>query len=92
MTRFDAGSISARSETDTWIRPQGDLVIIFDQSQSNVLGLTSFMQSGEDVDRIRVTIYDLTGSHMVWAGWILTMIGTSLNWLMVPSISRDEEE
>jgi len=92
MLRFDEGGIPARSETDTWHRWQGDLIIIFDVDQANTLGLASFMQSGEEVDRIRVTIYDLTGSHLVWAGWILTLIGTSLNWLMAPSVSRDEEE
>ncbi len=92
MIRFDEGGISARAETDIWHRPHGDLVMIFDQSQANQLYLTSFMQQGESVDRIRVVIYDLTGSHLVWAGWSLILIGTALTWIMVPTSSKGEEE
>jgi hypothetical protein len=50
------------------------------------------MQDGESVDRIRVVIYDLTGSHLVWTGWTLILIGTALNWIMTPSIQKEEEE
>ena len=92
MLRFDEGGIPARAETDIWHRPHGDLVMIFDQSQANQLGLVSFMQQGESVDRIRVVIYDLTGSHLVWAGWSLILIGTALTWIMVPTSSKGEEE
>jgi len=92
MLRFDEGGIPARAETDIWHRPHGDLVMIFDQSQANQLYLTSFMQQGESVDRIRVVIYDLTGSHLVWAGWSLILIGTALTWIMVPPSNKDEEE
>ena len=92
MLRFDEGGIPARAETDIWHRPHGDLVMIFDQSQANQLYLTSFMQQGESVDRIRVVIYDLTGSHLVWAGWSLILIGTALTWIMVPTSSKGEEE
>ena len=92
MLRFDEGGISARPETDIWHRPHGDLVMIFDQSQANELYLTSFLQQGDSVDRVRVGIYDLTGSHLVWIGWSLILIGTALNWIMTPSIAKDEEE
>ena len=92
MLRFDEGGIPARAETDIWHRPHGDLVMIFDQSQANQLGLVSFMQQGESVDRIRVVIYDLTGSHLVWAGWSLILIGTALTWIMVPPSPKEEEE
>lgn len=92
MLRFDEGGISARPETDIWHRPQGDLVMIFDQSQANELYLTSFMHQGESVDRVRVVIYDLTGSHLVWTGWALILIGTALNWIMTPTVRNDEEE
>lgn len=92
MLRFDEGSIPARSETDVWHRLQGDLIMIFDFNQANELGLASFMKTGEEVDSVRVTIYDLTGSHLVWTGWILILIGTALNWILVPSTTSDEEE
>ena len=92
MLRFDEGGISARPETDIWHRPHGDLVMIFDQSQANELYLTSFMQQGESVDRMRVVIYDLTGSHLVWGGWSIILIGTALNWIMSPRIQNQEEE
>ena len=92
MLRFDEGGISARPETDIWHRPHGDLVMIFDQSQANELYLTSFMQQGDSVDRVRVVIYDLTGSHLVWVGWSLILIGTALNWIMTPPIPKEEEE
>jgi len=92
MLRFDEGGISARPETDIWHRPHGDLVMIFDQSQANELYLTSFMQQGDSVDRVRVVIYDLTGSHLVWTGWVLILIGTALNWIMTPPIPKEEEE
>ena len=92
MLRFDEGGIPARAETDIWHRPYGDLVMIFDQSQANQLGMVSFMQHGESVDRIRVVIYDLTGSHLVWAGWSLILVGTALTWIMVPPSPKEEEE
>ena len=92
MLRFDEGGITARPETDIWHRPHGDLVMIFDQSQANELRITSFMQQGDSVDSVRVVIYDLTGSHLVWTGWALILIGTALNWIMTPSIQKEEEE
>jgi len=92
MLRFDEGGITARPETDIWHRPQGDIVMIFDQSQANDLRITSFMQQGESIDSVRVVIYDLTGSHLVWTGWILILIGTALNWIMAPTPRNEEEE
>ncbi|MDP6906569.1 MAG: cytochrome c biogenesis protein CcsA [Candidatus Thalassarchaeaceae archaeon] len=92
MLRFDEGGIPARSETDVWHRLQGDLIVIFDINQANQLSLVSFMKSGEEVDSVRVTIYDLTGSHLVWTGWVLILIGTALNWILAPSPNLDEEE
>ena len=92
MLRFDEGGIPARSETDTWHRLQGDLIVIFDVNQAQELGIVSWMQTGEDVGSIRLTVYDLTGSHLVWFGWSLLLIGTGLNWIMIPSRGADEEE
>jgi len=68
-------------------------VMIFDQSQAQDLSWISVtMQQGDSVDRVRVIIYDLTGSHLVWTGWSLILIGTALNWVMTPSIQKEEEE
>ena len=93
MMRFDEGGIPARPETDIWHRPHGDLVMIFDQTQANDLAWLSLtMQDTDSVDGVRVVIYDLTGSHLVWAGWSLILIGTALNWIMMPSTRNDEEE
>jgi len=93
MMRFDEGGIPARPETDIWHRPHGDLVMIFDQTQANDLAWLSLtMQDTDSVDGVRVVIYDLTGSHLVWAGWSLILIGTALNWVMVPKTQNQEEE
>ena len=93
MMRFDEGGIPARPETDIWHRPHGDLVMIFDQTQANDLAWLSLtMQDTDSVDGVRVVIYDLTGSHLVWAGWSLILIGTALNWIMVPKTQNQEEE
>jgi hypothetical protein len=35
----------------------------------------TFGQS-EEVDRVRVTIHSLPGSHLVWLGWSIIMLGS----------------
>lgn len=70
-----------RSEVDRAVKLHGDIVVIFDLSQSQAM---ENMQSGElkDLEQIRVTIYDLPGSHLVWIGWVLTLVGSiALIWL-----------
>ena len=66
-----------RSEVDRAVKLHGDIVVIFDLSQSQAM---ENMQNGEleDLKQIRVTIYDLPGSHFVWFGWTLTLIGSVL--------------
>jgi len=66
-----------RSEVDRAVKLHGDIVVIFDLSQSQAM---ENMQNGEldDLKQIRVTIYDLPGSHFVWVGWALTLIGSVL--------------
>lgn len=41
-----------------------------------------------EVDRIRVTVHDLQGSHAVWFGWILIILGGGLAFASSPKISR----
>jgi len=70
-----------RSEVDRAVKLHGDIVVIFDLSQSQAM---ENMQNGEldDLKQIRVTIYDLPGSHLVWIGWILTLLGSiALIWV-----------
>ena len=55
-----------------------DLMFILDVAQAS-RALSEFMfVEVEAVDRVGVTVYDLQGSHMVWIGWILLLIGGSL--------------
>ncbi len=84
VVRFDSGSIPARSETDVWHRWNGDLIVIFDYQQATGADFAEFMAGDGDVEKIRVTIYDLRGSHMVWVGWVLILIGSCLNWVLTP--------
>ena len=66
---------TSRSEVDRMIRPSGDMIFILDQQQAEI-SLSSMMR-GEinEVEEIRVTVHDLKGSHLVWAGWSLIMLG-----------------
>jgi len=72
--RFDAQG-TPRSEVDTLTRATGDLVFIFDGSQAG--GLMASAQGGSlaDVEVVRVTIYNLPHSHVVWLGWGMMMLG-----------------
>ena len=77
MLRFDAQALP-RSEVDTLTRLTGDIVFIFDGSQSNALMQTVQQDGLESVELVRVTIYDLPHSHAVWAGWGLMIGGMTL--------------
>jgi len=78
MLRFDQTWQSfPRSEVDRIVRSTGDVIIVFDFSQSQAM--QQMAQSDlESVDRVRVTIYELPGSHLVWAGWSLMLLGSSM--------------
>ena len=77
MLRFDEQGIP-RSEVDTLTRLAGDIVFIFDGSQSNALMQTVQAEDTEAVDLVRVTIYVLPHSHTVWLGWVMMMGGMAL--------------
>ena len=34
----------------------------------------------DDVERVRVTAYNLPGSHLVWLGWSMMLLGMALTW------------
>ncbi len=78
MLRFDASNGFPRSEVarlQTW---SGDIVFIFDWSQTQDLGNASMSADGLDVDRVRLTVYTLHGSHLVWIGWSIIVFSSAL--------------
>ena len=81
LIRFDGSSNPPRSEVDTLVRYHGDIVFIFDGSQTTGLMQQVSTEGTDSVQRMRVIIYDLPGSHLVWAGWALMMVGMA--WLTV---------
>ena len=65
-----------RSEVDMAVKLHGDIVVIFDLSQSQAMENMQ-NQDLENLEQIRVTIYDLPGSHLVWIGWLLMLVGST---------------
>jgi hypothetical protein len=80
MLRFDGSNNFPRSEVDRYTSLSGDTVFIFDWSQTQALGNASGImdiESGEvGLDRVRLTVYHLSGSHLVWAGWLIIVLST----------------
>ena len=80
MLRFDSSNSFPRSEVDRYTSITGDTVFIFDWSQTQALGNASgIMDSDSDdvgLDRVRLTVYHLSGSHLVWAGWLIIVLST----------------
>ena len=75
--RFDSQGIP-RSEVATLTRLTGDIVFIFDGSQAGALMSSSNGGGLESIELVRVTVYDLPHSHLVWAGWTMMMGGMAL--------------
>jgi len=74
MVRFDASGFP-RSEVDVLRRWSGDVVFIFDYSQADTLMPQTLGDDGEGVDAVRITVYRLPQSHLVWVGWGLMLLG-----------------
>jgi len=74
MLRFDRTG-TARSEVDVLSRWSGDIVFIFDGTQAQGLMQQTSSSGLDSVNLVRVTIYDLPGSHLVWIGWSIMMLG-----------------
>jgi hypothetical protein len=74
MLRFDKTG-TARSEVDVLTRWSGDMVFIFDGTQAQGLMQQTSSNGLDSVNLVRVTIYDLPGSHLVWIGWSIMMLG-----------------
>lgn len=94
VLRFDSpnGRTTARSEVSRHSRLHGDLVVIFDSSQASGLMSASFMAQLDDVDSVRVTIQDLNGSHFVWLGWSMMLLGLLAGSATWQQRKHDEEE
>ena len=92
MLRFDSpsGLVSARSEVDRLSLLTGDIIVILDVFQSNDLLDSMFMGDTSEVDRVRVTVHELQGSHLVWMGWIMVLAGGFLN--IIPKNDGKEDE
>lgn len=77
MLRFDKTG-TARSEIDILTRWSGDIVFIFDGTQADSLMKQSQIEGLDSIELVRVTVYDLPASHLVWLGWVTMMIGMSM--------------
>jgi cytochrome c biogenesis factor len=95
MLRFDTTTDSgfvlqskSRSEVDTLTRWSGDLVFIFDGSQANGLMQQTAQNGSDSVQLVRVTVYDLPASHMVWLGWSMMLLGMGV--VVLGDISKNE--
>lgn len=80
MLRFDSpsGMVSARSEVDRLTDVTGDIIVILDLLQSNELLSSMILSQTDDVSEVRVTVHHLQGSHLVWAGWVMVVIGSAM--------------
>ena len=77
MLRFDKTG-TARSEVDVLSRWSGDIVFIFDGSQAEGLMQQTQSNGQDSIELVRVTVYNLPASHLVWFGWIAMMFGMSM--------------
>ena len=50
-------------------------MFIFDGSQANGLMQQTALDGPESIELVRVTVYDLPASHLVWLGWVTMLIG-----------------
>lgn len=93
MLRFTTGnSVSPRSEVDRFSTLFGDTIVILDFYQSQeLLEWMTFGQS-EEVDRVRVTVHSLPGSHLVWLGWTIIMLGSLFSLSSGVNRATKEEE
>jgi hypothetical protein len=94
MLRFDSpsGSVSARSEVDRLTGVTGDTIVILDLLQSNELLSSMILGQTEQVSEIRVTVHHLPGSHLVWAGWLLVVLGIALGSMTTRGRADSEDE
>lgn len=95
MLRFDITTESgfvlqskSRSEVDILSHWSGDIVFVFDGSQANGLMQQTVQNGSDSVQLVRVTVYDLPASHMVWLGWTMMLLGMGV--VVLGDISKNE--
>ena len=81
-----------RSEVDRHVGLFGDTIMIMDGFQVQDLMPALFFNQTDDLDRVRVTIHELQGSHLVWLGWVLTIAGGILAVGASRNVENEEEE
>jgi hypothetical protein len=90
-TTTDTGFVlqsTSRSEVDILTRWSGDLVFVFDGSQANGLMQQTAENGSDSVQLVRVTVYDLPASHLVWLGWTTMLLGMGV--VILGDISKNE--
>ena len=89
-TRFDSSGF-ARSEVDRHSTLTGDLVFIFDGSQASGLMREASINGIDSIELIRITVYELPFSHLVWSGWVIMLVGMLGLWYegKLTSTSKD---
>ena len=70
-----SGSVIARSEVDRMVGLTGDTIVILDVFQSNDLLGAMITGTTDEVENVRITVHHLPGSHLVWIGWIMLILG-----------------
>ncbi len=94
VLRFDSadGMIRPRSEVDRLVDWKGDTILILDLTQMNQIMTHAMLGELDDVDRVRLTVYDLPGSHLVWIGWTMIMFGSILSLKHIRKTESAESE
>jgi len=83
--------VMGRSEVDRHVGLFGDTILILDGFQVQDLMPSIFLNETGDIDRIRVTVHELQGSHLVWGGWVITILATGLAFLSSERSQLEEE-
>ena len=71
-------SITPRSEVDRLVMWDGDVIMILDLNQMSLIMNDGMLGGLDTVDRVRLTVYDLPGSHLVWIGWLMIIAGSMM--------------
>ena len=56
----------------------GDVIMILDLNQMSLIMNDAMFGGLDEVDRVRLTVYDLPGSHLVWMGWLMIIVGSMM--------------